>query len=212
MRRIVFSFVYLILFFTAAPLAEARVTRVEITSRTDINGGKPFGLAGPYERLIGKVYFKVDPRNPHNGVIVDLDKADRDRDGEVEFSADVYILKPKDPNRGSGSLRVEIPNRGGRGIVRLANFGTNQSEFGDGFLMRQGITIVWVGWQFDVRDQAGLLRLYAPVARDGAKPITGLVRSDFIVQEKTSEQPLAHIVNGTIGGIEYPVAAPNDTA
>jgi len=209
MRRIVFT---IILLLTVTPLVAARVTRVEIKTREDINGGKPFGLAGPYERLIGKVYFKVDPRNPHNGVIVDLDKADRDRDGLVEFSADVYILKPKDPNRGSGSLFLEIPNRGGRGIVRLANFATNQSEFGDGFLMRQGITIVWVGWQFDVRDQAGLLRLYAPVARDGAKPITGLVRSDFIVQEKTSEQPLAHIVNGAIGGTEYPVADPNDTA
>src|SRR5712664_425871 len=209
MRRITFAFVLLL---TVAPLAEARVTRVEIKTREAVNGGKPFGLAGPYERLIGKVYFKVDPRNPHNTVIVDLDKADRDRDGLVEFSADVYILKPKDPNRGSGSLLLEIPNRGGRGIVRLANFATNQSEFGDGFLMRQGITIVWVGWQFDVRDQASLLRLYAPVARDGAKPITGLVRSDFIVQEKTSEQPLAHIINGAIGGTEYPVAAPNDTA
>jgi len=149
----------IILFLTAAPFVEARVTRLEIKTREDINGGKSFGLAGPYERLIGKVYFKVDPRNPHNTVIVDLDKADRDRDGQVEFSADVYILKPKDPNRGSGSLLLEIPNRGGRGIVRLANFATNQSEFGDGFLMRQGITVVWVGWQFDVRDQAGLLRL-----------------------------------------------------
>ena len=209
MRRIVLA---IILLLTVAPFAAARVTRVEIKTREDINGGKPFGLAGPYERLIGKVYFKVDPHNPHNGVIVDLDKADRDRDGLVEFSADVYILKPKDPNRGSGSLLLDIPNRGGRGIVRLANFGTNQSEFGDGFLMRQGITIVWVGWQFDVRDQQGLLRLYAPIARDGAKSITGLLRSDFIVPERTSEQPLAHIVNGSVGGTEYAVADPSAAA
>ena len=92
MRRIVFA---IILVLTITPLVAARVTRVEIKTREDVNGGKPFGLAGPYERLIGKVYFKVDPRNPHNTVIVDLDKADRDRDGLVEFSADVYILKPK---------------------------------------------------------------------------------------------------------------------
>ncbi len=209
MRRIAFTFVLLL---AVAPFAAARVTRVEIKTREDINGGKPFGLAGPYERLIGRVYFKVDPRNPHNRGVVDLDKTDRDQNGEVEFSADVYILKPKDPNRSSGSLLLEIPNRGGRGIVRLADFGSNQSEFGDGFLMRQGITIVWVGWQFDVREQPGALRLYAPVARDGAKPITGLLRSDFIVPEKTSEQPLAHVVNGTIGGTEYPVADPSDAA
>src|SRR5229473_2883644 len=209
MRRIVFA---IILLLTVTPLVAARVTRVEIKTREDINGGKPFGLAGPYERLIGKVYFRVDPRNPHNKVIVDLDKAERDQNGEVEFSADVYIIKPKDPNRSSGSLLLEIPNRGGRSIVRLANFGSSQSEFGDGFLMRQGITIVWVGWQFDVRDQQGLLRLYAPIAHDRAKPITGLVRSDFVVQERTSEQPLQHIVNGAIGGTEYPVADTSDAA
>ncbi len=209
MRRLLFAFVLLL---AIPPFAAARVVRVEIKTREDINGGKPFGLAGPYERLIGKVYFRVDPRNPHNKVIVDLDKAERDQNGEVEFSADVYIIKPKDPNRSSGSLLLEIPNRGGRGIVRLANFGSSQSEFGDGFLMRQGITIVWVGWQFDVRDQQGLLRLYAPVAHDGAKPITGLLRSDFMVPEKTGEQPLAHIVNGAIGGTEYPVADVNDPA
>ncbi len=67
MRRIVFAIIFLL---TATPLVAARVTRVEIKTREDINGGKPFGLAGPYERLIGKVYFKVDPRNPHNTVIV----------------------------------------------------------------------------------------------------------------------------------------------
>ena len=99
-------------------------------------------------------------------MVVDLDKADRDLKGEVEFSADIYILKPKDPNRGSGSLLLEIPNRGGRGIVRLANFATNQSEFGDGFLMRQGITVVWVGWQFDVRDGG---RPVAPLRSSGAR-------------------------------------------
>jgi hypothetical protein len=176
-----------------------------------VDSGRSFGLAGPYERIIGKVYFSVDPANAHNRVVVDLDKADRNSKGEVEFSADIYILKPKDPNRGSGSLLLEIPNRGGRGIVRMANLGSNQSEFGDGFLMRQGITVVWVGWQFDVRDGAGL-RLYAPVAHDGNRPITGLVRSDFVVQEKTNEQPLGHLINGSIGGTEYSVSEPGNAA
>ena len=53
MRRIVFAFLCAILFLAVAPFTLARVTRVEITTREDINGGKPFGLAGPCERLIG---------------------------------------------------------------------------------------------------------------------------------------------------------------
>ncbi len=210
MRRMTPFFFLLTLLIGSAPFAEGRVTRVDISSRADVMGGKPFGLAGPYERLIGRVSFTVDPRNPRNSVVVDLDKADRNREGEVEFSADVYILKPKDPNRSSGSLLLEIPNRGGRGMLRLINFASGQSEFGDGFLMRQGLTLVWVGWQFDVRDQENLLRFYAPIARKGAKPITGLVRSDFVVQEKVYEQPLGHLINANIGGTEYPVSDPND--
>src|SRR5260370_15824915 len=81
--------------------AAARVLRVEIISRVDVNNGKPFGLAGPYEKIQGRVYFKVSPDNIHNRQIVDLDKAVRDAQGEVEFSADFYLLRPKDMSKGN---------------------------------------------------------------------------------------------------------------
>lgn len=196
-----------------APAAQARVDRVEILSRTDVLDGKPFGDAGPYEKIIGKVYFKVRPRSAHNRVLVDLDKAPRNAAGEVEFSADVYILRPKDPARARGSLLLEIPNRGSKGIIRLFQGAkgsldpTTEEEFGDGFLLRRGVTLVWIGWQFDVRDEAGLMRLTAPIARGaGGKSITGLLRSDFVVTEKVDQHPLGHLITGSIGGTEYAVA------
>ncbi|MBA2339890.1 MAG: hypothetical protein H0V88_05815, partial [Pyrinomonadaceae bacterium] len=215
MKRFLFLFAALFFFIIAAPVVEARVDRVVIESRADVLGGKSFGLAGTYEKIRGRIYFKIQPQNEHNRIIVDLDKAPRNRDGEVEFSADFYILKPKDANRGNGSLLMEIPNRGGKGILRLINRAngssdpTTEAEYGDGFLLRQGLTLVWIGWQFDVRDEAGLMRLYAPIARDGAKPITGLVRSDFVVSEKTYEHPLGHVITGQIGGTEYAVSDAN---
>src|SRR6185437_6212118 len=70
----------------------AEVTRVEISSRQDVLGGKNFGAVGAYEKLSGKVYFAVDPGNPHNKIIADLDKAPRNQQGKVEFSADLFIL------------------------------------------------------------------------------------------------------------------------
>ncbi|MEP7339634.1 MAG: hypothetical protein ABI977_17990, partial [Acidobacteriota bacterium] len=79
--------------------AQAKVTRIEITSRTEVSGGKEFGLAGAYEKIVGKVYFAVDPNDPHNKTIVDVDKAPRNGQGLVEFSSDLYILRPKDLNR-----------------------------------------------------------------------------------------------------------------
>ena len=102
-------------------LAQARVVRVEITSRTDIQEGKPFGNAGVYEKIIGRVYFAVDPANLHNRQIVDLDKAPRNIHGEVEFSADLYLLKPKDMAKGNQAVLFEVSNRGGRGILSLVN-------------------------------------------------------------------------------------------
>src|SRR6266850_1892555 len=83
--------------------ANARVVRVEVTSRTDLQQGKPFGLAGAYEKIVGRVWFAVKPDNTHNRQIVDLDKAPRNAQGEVEFSADLYLIRPKDPNRGNGA-------------------------------------------------------------------------------------------------------------
>src|SRR5262245_27276448 len=100
---------------------QARVVRVEIASRSDISDGKPFGAAGPYERIIGRIFFAVDPANPHNRQIVDLEKAQRNAQGEVEFSADLYLLKPKDMTKGNQALWFEVSNRGGHGILNMMN-------------------------------------------------------------------------------------------
>jgi len=79
----------------------AEVSRVEIARRQDVLGGKAFGETGAYEKLVGKVYYAVAPENPHNRIIADLDKAPRNSQSKVEFSADVLILRPKDSARGS---------------------------------------------------------------------------------------------------------------
>jgi hypothetical protein len=82
--------------------ARAEVTRIEIMSRADVLAGRSFGDAGPYEKIVGKVYFALDPSHPRNSAIVDLDKAPRDATGRVLFSADLYVLAPKDAKRGNG--------------------------------------------------------------------------------------------------------------
>ncbi|HEX3156442.1 MAG TPA: hypothetical protein VHV32_17570, partial [Candidatus Angelobacter sp.] len=201
-------FMWLLLFCTAfIAMSQARVVRVEIASRTEIDNGKPFGAAGTYEKIIGRVYFAVDPSNLHNRQIVDLDKAPRNVHGEVEFFADLYLLKPKDMAKGNQAVLFEVSNRGGRGIVFLANGG--EGEFGDGFLMRQGYTIAWVGWEFDLSSQGERLRLSAPVAHEAdGKEIHGLVRGDFTPSEKRDDWPLGHILLGSDGGNSYAVDDP----
>src|SRR5207253_7340533 len=157
----------LTVFVLLASATDAHVTRVEIVSRADVQGGRAFGLAGAYERIIGRVYFAVSPENVHNQQIVDLDKAPRNAQGEVEFSADLYLYKPKDMNKGNGAVLFEVSNRGGRGILRLVDGGNSSDangEFGDGFLLREGYTIAWLGWQSDLAEEGQKVRLSAPVA------------------------------------------------
>jgi len=202
--RFVTVLLFLTMFSAASP---ARVVRVEITSRSDIQEGKPFGNAGPYEKIVGRVYFAVDPANLHNRQIVDLDKAPRNAHGEVEFSADLYLLKPKDMAKGNQAVLFEVSNRGGRGILSLVN--GRENEYGDGFLMRQGYTITWVGWEFDLSSQGERLRLTAPIAHDpGGKEIHGLARTDFTPAEKRDDMPLGHILLGPEGGKSYQVDDP----
>ncbi len=163
------------------------------------------------------MFFAVRKDDPRDRAIVDLALAPANGKGEVEFSADFFVIRPKDPARGSGTLLFEVSNRGGKGILALMNRGRGSTdpgtaeELGDGFLMRRGATVAWVGWQWDVREFPGRLRLEAPVARENGKPITGLVRSDFVVDAPAASHPLGHVIVGNIGGTSYPAAEPNSS-
>lgn len=192
--------------------ALARVTRVEVLSRTPLTAqsGNDSGIPG-YEKIIARVYFAVNPANEHNKPIVDLEKAPRNAKGEVEFSADLYLLRPLAKN--NGAMLLEIPNRGGNGMLSIVDGGKGDPasavDFGDGWLLKQGFTYASLGWQWDVWSG---LKLYAPVAYDkGGKHITGLLRDDFTPFKAENEVPLGHIMGRRLGGTEYPVAAPDDT-
>ena len=200
----------LTLALTVLPL-NARVLRVEIASRTDVLNGKPFGDAGAYERIIGRVYFSLPVANPHNLRIVDLGNAVNLKDGEVEFSSDFVAVRPKDAHKGNGSMLLEVPNRGRGRIIALVDGGDWDvaADAGDAWLLRNGFTIVSLGWQWDA-DGADALRFFAPVAKENGKTITGLLRGDLMPSKVMPEIPLGHLILGNIGGIEYPVAAPDD--
>jgi hypothetical protein len=199
-----------LLAFTVPPL-HARVVRVEIASRQEVSGGQPFGNAGAYERLTGRVFFSVPVTNPHNRGIVDLDKAVNLNHGSVEFSADFMALRPKDSGKSNGSLLLEVPNRGWGRIVGLIDGGDWDAaqDAGDGWLLRNGYSVVSLGWQWDAAGE-GALRLYAPIARDKGKTIRGLLRGDLMPSEAMEEIPLGHLMTGTLGGSEYPVADADD--
>jgi hypothetical protein len=174
-------------------LAEGRVVRVDVIERSPVLGGRQFA-AGAYERVKARVHFELDPRQPANQALVDLSLAPKNSNGAVEFAADLYLLQPTSPERGNGTLLVEIPNRGGKGLLARFCYARGSldprapEEFGDAWLLDQGYTLAWIGWQWDV--PAGnplLLRLHAPVIAG----VKGVVRSEFLPSERTARMPLA---------------------
>ena len=190
---------------------DAKVVRVEVASRSDVLSGQIFGSAGAYERIVGRIYFSVPVANPHNRHIVDLDKAVNLKDGEVEFSSDFIAVRPKDGGKGNGSLLLEVPNRGHSRIISVVDGGNWDlaNDAGDGWLLRNGYTIVSLGWQWDAAGQDAL-RFYAPIAKENGNTITGLLRGDLMPSKVMDEIPLGHLITGDIGGTEYPVAVPGD--
>ena len=209
MRRLALATLLCVLVFIY-PL-EARVIRVDITSRQDVLDGKSFGDVGAYERIAGRIYFSVRIDNPRNQRIVDLANAVNLKDGEVEFSSDFIAIRPKDWRKGNGSMLLESPNRGHSRIVSLVDGGdwNVANDAGDGWLLRNGFTFVSLGWQWDVAGDDAL-RLYAPIAKENGKTITGLLRGDLMPSKEMAEIPLGHLITGYVGGTEYPVAAPED--
>ena len=200
----------LILLLAVLPV-NARVVRVDVSSRTDVLDGKTFGDAGAYERITGRVYFSVTVANPHNAGIIDLRNAVNLKNGEVEFSADFIAIRPKDAHKSNGSMILENPNRGYGRIVALVDGGDwdLSKDAGDAWLLRTGFTVVSLGWQWDAPG-ADALHLFAPIAKENGKTITGLLRGDLMPSQEMTEIPLGHLITGRMGGTEYPVAAPDD--
>ena len=167
----------------------AEVSRIDVERREDVLGGRAFGSVGPYEKIHGRVHFAVDPTNPRNQIIADLDKAPRNAEGKVEFSADFLILRPKDSSRSNGVVFFDVVNRGNFRLLNVfsdaeaSNDPTTEAHFGDASLLLQGYTLVAVGWQFDVPKRNGRIGIDIPVATDNGQTITGWVPQWFIPRE-----------------------------
>ncbi|WP_158816344.1 alpha/beta hydrolase domain-containing protein [Methylocapsa sp. S129] len=172
-----------------ASTAEAGITRIEITKTEPAFEGRSFGAAGGFDHLVGRAYGEVDPKAPANASIQDIGLAPKNARGMVEYSTDIEILRPADPAKSNGILLFNILNRGNKGLFVPFNADepsvvgdiNRLSSPGDGWLERQGYTMIFFGWQADVLPGDGRMTFRAPVAHnDDGSPITGPVRAEFV--------------------------------
>src|SRR5262245_7549763 len=174
---------------------EAHVVRFVVEQKRVVADGKSFGDAGPYERLDGIVYIEVDPRDPLNRGIINLDKAPRTPKGMVGFTSPFFILKPADVARGNRKIFYGVNNRGNKldfswrtiqprtdpATASATNNPLNAGDFGDALLFRLGYTYVDAGWQGNVALGNDRLFPALPVATESdGRPIVGRIRVEYV--------------------------------
>lgn len=163
--------------------------RLQIETREPFANGTGFGDTGAYERIAGTAHFRIDLDAPENARVVDLENAERNAEGLVEYSTDFYILRPVDLARGNRRLIYDVNNRGNMRLLQFMNDAVHSNtpsetdHAGNGYLMRRGYSIVWSGWQGDLLRGDGRLTMQLPVATNGEEPITGLTRTEFVAHE-----------------------------
>jgi hypothetical protein len=167
------------------PDADARLTKLQIITRTTAFGGFSFPGVGTYEKVYGKYFGELSPTDLHNSLIVDIALAPRNANGNVEYSADFYILKPTDLTKGAHKAMYEPPNRGGKTYSTLNRTTGNTNDpaaitdgamLAQSFLWARGYTTMWTGWDFAAgTDNSGFnSTITVPIAKnaDGSS-ITG---------------------------------------
>ena len=183
------------------------VTGLEIHAREVVVGSKSFGDAGAYEKIIGTIRYAADPAHSLHRQITDIDLAPKNAQGRVEFAGDFYLLRPVDPKKSNGRLLLDVPNRGRKVAIEMFNSTprvadlTKPEHFGNGFLMRRGYTVAWIGWQPDVPRKDGLMVLDVP----SAQGVEGFVRCQRRPNERTDSLPLADRYH-----VPYPTVDVND--
>ncbi len=171
--------------------ATARLTGLQVLSEEPFAAGAAFGDAGPYVRITATATGELDPADPANAGIALLNRAPRNARGRVEYSTDVFILRPAYPARGSGVLLYDVTNRGAKFLMSWVNDATEPAngsvndprtlaDAGNAFTLRQGDTMVWSGWQPEAATANHGMTIQVPIATDGPNPIVQRIRHEFI--------------------------------
>ncbi|CAN5472948.1 alpha/beta hydrolase domain-containing protein [soil metagenome] len=195
----------------------AELVSIEIREDKPFAGGTTFGRSGSYEIIGGRLFYEVDPDDPSLEGIADLGRAPTNEDSRVAFWSDFTLLKPTDPAKGNGCLLYDVHNRGNKLALWVFNEGERSNQpsgaehAGNGFLMREGYSVLWTGWNGEVQED-GAARLLAglPVAsREDGSAITGRNHVEITVDEPVHSREFIWSPWGVSKA--YPSASPDNS-
>ena len=167
------------------------------------------------EKIRGQLFYAVDPDHPANAAVVDLELAPRGSDGMVRFRGDFLLLKPVDLEKGNGRLLYDVNNRGNLYMLRHINGGgrTNDpstpEDAGNGFLMREGYSLLWTAWNWDVRSGDHRLQIELPIATNKGVPIRQRIAAERkAATAQLVERLIRALESGPRGEVREHPAAP----
>ncbi|HEX3337889.1 MAG TPA: alpha/beta hydrolase domain-containing protein [Pseudolabrys sp.] len=124
--------------------SDADVQKIVIDQTATVNftpiilGSSTPGPLTSYTIYVGRIFGELDPNDPQNSIITDIDHAPRTH-GKVEYIANFEIVTPTYPEQRSGLMIHQVPNRGNNAINTAS--------------LIQGATYVQSGWQGDLLAQ-----------------------------------------------------------
>jgi hypothetical protein len=186
------------------------VTRIEIHQRGPLAGGRAFGASGGYEYLAGILHFATDPKHPDHAVVCDLKLAPANAEGRVEHRAQFHLLKPVRPAP-HGRVLVDSVNRGNMTAVAMFNSGARRTDGnpdidpGNGFLFREGYSVLALGVQWDPPESPERMRAWYPEALDNGQRVRGRNFVQWWPNKRTPQQLLSDA-----GHKPYPTADVDD--
>ena len=172
----------------AAPAA-ARVTRIVIDDVQPLTPAAGQTLA--YQQISGRAFGELDPREPLNAIIQDIELG-KSADGKLRYTASFVLTKPVDLNNASGMLWHDVPNRGSPITIGVA-----ERNFGD-----IGLASAWQGDNAAINAANGtavrstmpvdgrhFVQVPIAINRDGS-PVTGNVFGRIVNRAGLASQPL----------------------
>ena len=174
--------------------ADARITNINIISRTVDFGGRVFGQVGAYEDIRGTATGELDPGLSQNAVITDINLAER-TNGKVQYTTTFTLRKPVDMTKASGVLAYEVNNRGRELLPDYLNEDVSAGNpAGDGFLYNTGNVFLWSGWEADLPfdPSTSTEAIQVPIAKnaDGSTIVGPNLVRYISVQGNVNTQPL----------------------
>ncbi|HVE50840.1 MAG TPA: alpha/beta hydrolase domain-containing protein [Casimicrobiaceae bacterium] len=187
MRNVAFA----LLVVASLPPVEARIVEVDVKAVTSFADGHSFGNVGAYQRVSGVAKGELDPSDPRNRIIVNLDRAPRNAGGKVEYEVDFDLLRPADASRGNHRLIFDVTNRGRKFLlhwlldapaqaVSAVNDPKSLADAGNRLFFEMGYTMAWTGWDPDAPRTNQGMSIRVPVATHQGQPIVQRIRDELV--------------------------------